>query len=142
MRAFGLEFVALAQAGFEQGGSPFSYHRFHIRIGRDGTLFKFDFEFFCNLVKVVLFSSIYQRNRHTAGSGTPGPPGAMDVSFGLFGRFILDDMAQVGDIQPTGGHICGNQETQGAGSDSVQHPVTFRLGQVCAEFVGVIAETL
>jgi len=68
---FGLEFVAQAQAGFKQGGGPFCHYGFHILIRRNGALFKFDFKFFGNLVEVVLFGSINQRNCHPAGPGAP-----------------------------------------------------------------------
>jgi hypothetical protein len=141
-RTLGLEFVPPAQAGFEQGGHPFGHHRLHVCIAGDGALFQRDLELFADLVEGELLNPVDQRDGHAAGSGAPGPPGAVDVGLRLLGRFVQDDVRQAGDVQPARRHVGGDEEAQGPAPHTVQHPLPVRLGQVGGEFVGVVSEAL
>ncbi len=62
-------------------------------------------------IQLALFINIDQHDGRPAGASPTRSPGAVNVRFHIIRRLILDDMGQVGDIDPAGGDIGGNQET-------------------------------
>ncbi len=66
----------------------------------------------------------------------------MNVPFRILRRFVLDDVRQFGDVQPAGGNVGGDEETQRALAHPIQHPFAVDLREVGAQFVGVVAKAL
>jgi len=66
----------------------------------------------------------------------------MDVGFGIFGGLVHDHNRQLGNVDPPGGDIGGDQEAQAAVVQTRHHFFARILGQIRGEFIGVIAKTL
>ena len=83
-----------------------------------------------------------ERDRRPVRPDSPRPSRAMDIKLRVFRWLVLDHMRQIGDIDPSGGHIGRHQKAE----RSLAHPrhdfLPGPLGEVGAQFVCIVAEAL
>jgi hypothetical protein len=65
----------------------------------------------------------------------------VNIGFGIFRRFVLNDVRQIGDINSTCGDVGCHQKTQRTPSDTRHNLFPHALGQIGTEFIGIITES-
>mmetsp|Transcript_11572 Transcript_11572/g.25334 ORF Transcript_11572/g.25334 Transcript_11572/m.25334 type:complete len:412 (+) Transcript_11572:401-1636(+) len=74
--------------------------------------------------------------RGALASGAAGASGAVDVAVRVAGGLVLDDQVHVGDVDPPGGHVGGDQDVEGADAEGVEGGVALFLSDVAVEGLG------
>src|SRR5262249_15897971 len=80
-----------------------------------------------NLAEQAAFARRHQSKGFTGTTGTARAAYAMDVGFGVKRQIVVDDMADVGNVQPAGRHISGDKELGMARAKTPQRSLTLRL---------------
>jgi hypothetical protein len=73
------------------------------------------------------FEIITEGNSDATTASPPGPSDAMDITFGLVGKVVVEDVADLLHINPTGGNIGGNEQHHGAILETRQGPIASPL---------------
>ena len=63
-------------------------------------------------VEEALFLPVAERNGDAFGSGSSGAANAVDVALRLVGNVVVDDVADVIDIDATGSNVGGDQDAR------------------------------
>ena len=60
-------------------------------------------------------------------------PHAVDVLFGVLGYVVVDDVCDVGDIEPARGHVGRHEPFELAAAEVAHHAVALALAQVAVD---------
>lgn len=140
--AFGLQRAAIAQSSLKQRGEPFSDDCFHIRVGRRRPFLQLNPKLLADASQIHGLDSADQRDSHARSARASCAPGTVDVAFGIFRGFVLDDVGQLRYIESTRRNIGRHQKSKAALAHTLQHTFTILLRKIGAQFISVVSESL
>ena len=138
----GLQRVPFPEPGLEQRGQPLAHDGGHVVVGRHRPLLELDAVPLDDLVEVERLRLAHERQRHARRPGAAGPSGPVDVVLGVLRRLVLNDVRQLGDVEPAARDVGGHQETERPGAHALEDPLAVGLRPIGAQLVGVVAEAL
>ena len=73
---------------------------------------------------------MHNRYGYAAFAGASGASAAVCIYFDVVGQIVVDDVCEVADVEPAGGHVGGNQYLQMPNAEFVHHIVALCLTEV------------
>src|SRR5579862_5731840 len=95
-----------------------------------------------HLVKIAAVGRRDQGDRVAALAGAAGPADAVHVVVGVVRNVVVEDMADIGDVQTARGDVRGHQQLQLALAESVERLHPLALFEVAVDRRGVVAVLL
>ncbi len=86
-----------------------------------------------------MLARLDERDRRPLATCAPRPPDPVDVEVGRRGDVEVDDVGDVLDVEPAGGHVRGHQHVERAVAEPAHHPVALLLGEAAVERRRVVA---
>ncbi len=95
-----------------------------------------------DVLQVLAFIVGAQRDRDAGLAGARGTADAVDIGFRNVGQLVIDDVADIVDVDAAGGDVGGDQGAQLAGLEGLQGAFTLRLVLVAVDGGGFDAAGL
>src|SRR5690606_24226734 len=73
------------------------------------------------IVEVAEFLRGNEADRHACTTRTAGSPRSVDIALGVLWKRVVDDVTDVGDVDPPACDVGGDQEPQTAGTHLPEH---------------------
>ena len=83
-----------------------------------------------DIAQIGQFLGTAERKRLAFGTGTRGAADAMHVTLGLVGQVVIDDVADIVDVDAACGNVSRDQGTHLAVTEAFQRTLARRLGLV------------
>ena len=106
--AFCLQPVSTAQTSFEEGDGSFRYDPLNIFVTGQRDFLEVNAELFADAGQSGTFARIDEGDSRSGCAGSSRSTRTVDVGFGIFGGFILNDMRELWQINSACGHIGGD----------------------------------
>ena len=85
-----------------------------------------------------MLARLGQRDGHALATGTAHATDAVHVLGGGRRHIEVDDVRELVDIEPTGGHVGCHQQVGGARAQATHHPVALLLGHAAMQCLGAV----
>jgi len=90
-------------------------------------------------VEVLLVRGRADHQRGALLARAARPADAVDVILGMARHIVVEDVADIGDVEPARGHVRGHEEPERAVAEAVERAGADRLVEVAMDRRGVVA---